>query len=203
MRTVVWISALGAVASSASAQVFTDRVSFESALGSMLIETFEDEALSGTPSGGAVSALSFTDFTVRTTPNAAKVLDTPTFGSQNTTPGGARYFYADTDMGFVGSSTFYTLSFPTIAFGFDYTGLGEAGNVFSASVAGQNLVISTASTSTSGFWGYIADQSFTALTLSTTTDSGYGVDQVTYTPAPAAALTGVGALSLALRRRRR
>ena len=170
-------AALFAGAHSAHAQVFTDRAAFEAAAGALVIETFEDDPLSGTPSGGAVVSISFDDFRVDTDPPAAKVIDVPFAGSENTTPGGKNYLYLDTDRGLVGSRSTFTFDAPITTFGFDYTGMGETGNQFTVEIDGMLFVVHEGSTIVDGFWGYIGSAVTTAV-LETTSDSGYGVDQV-------------------------
>ncbi|MEQ8317713.1 MAG: GC-type dockerin domain-anchored protein [Phycisphaerales bacterium] len=180
MKTAVLSAASVCVLSGVChAQVFTDRAAFEAAAGATTIETFEDAPLVGTPGSGAVVSIDFDFFRVDTSPTAAKVVDQPLFGSENTTPGGAKYLYLDTDRGFVGSRTTFTLDEETTAFAFDYTGMGERDNEFTVEIDGQTFLVDSGSGVRDGFWGYIGGP-VTTVVLETLTDSGYGVDQVAF-----------------------
>ena len=175
--TLCAVLAGGTLTSAALGQVFTDRAAFEAAAGDVQIETFEDAPLVGSPGSGAVASITFDFFRVDTSPTAAKVVDQPLFGSENTTPGGAKYLYLDTDRGFVGSRTTFTLDAETTVFGFDYTGMGESGNEFTVEIDGEVFLVDSGSGIRDGFWGYIGGP-VTTVVLNTLTDSGYGVDQV-------------------------
>jgi hypothetical protein len=152
-------------------------------------------------------SLALTDFTVATAPRAVKVLSGPDgFGSFNTTPGGSRYLYLDTDIGLVGSSTTYSFNAPQRGFGFDYTGVNEPGNLFTVTINGQVFTLaSNPNLSTASFWGYIPPTgSVQTALVATSNDSGYGIDQVTYRLLPEpAAIASLPCAMLALRRRRR
>ena len=168
--------------------VYTDRTLFEAALPSFTIETFESSPLIGTLSSGAIQTQAFNYFTVSTVPNAVKVLGTPAGeGSFNTTPGGSKYLYLDTDIAFTGSQTTFALNEPTFAFGFDYTGVNAVLTTFNVSVLNNSYdLVRNPDNSTALFWGIITNLPFSAIILTTSTDSGYGIDQVTLgvTPVP-------------------
>ena len=96
MRTSILVISVMIIASSAPAvQVFTDRATFEAALGSYVVEDFESAPIVGTGSSGATAFQDFGAFSVSSAPNAVKVLGVPNFGAGNTTPGGSKYLYLD------------------------------------------------------------------------------------------------------------
>ena len=168
--------------------VYTDRSLFQAALPSFTIETFETSPLIGDLSSGGIQTQAFNYFTVSTVPNAVKVLGAPGGeGSFNTTPGGSKYLYLDTDRFSTGSQATFALKEPTFAFGFDYTGVNAVLANFNASVLNNSYnLIANPDNSTALFWGIITNLPFSEIILMTSTDSGYGIDQVTLgvTPVP-------------------
>ena len=195
----------------ASAGVYTDRTSFSAAAGNLTIEAFESSPLVGNTTAGGVSSIAFTDFGVSATPMATKLVDADHFaGSFNTTPGGKKYLYLDTDVGFQGSTATFSFSALTHAIGFDYTGVNERGTTFNLTIDGTTYALTpNVDANSFAFWGYTSDAGFTSFTLSTSLDSGYSLDQVTYTvaiPEPqsyAMMLLGLGCIALLARRRAR
>lgn len=190
---------------------YTDRTSFNAAAGDLTIETFESSSLVGSTGSGGVPGIAFTDFSLSTSPIAAKLVDAAHFaGSFNTTPGGKNYLYLDTDAGFQGSTATFSFNALTHAIGFDYTGVNEPGTTFNLTVDGTIYAITpNVNADTFGFWGYTSAAGFTSFTLSTSVDSGYSLDQFTYTtaiPEPQTAamlLLGLGCVALRVRRRAR
>ncbi|MEL7472119.1 MAG: hypothetical protein AAGK04_02290 [Planctomycetota bacterium] len=182
--------------------VFTDRAMFEAALSGTAIETFEDSPLVGTTDDGGVAMIAFDDFSVSTVPNAAKVIDVPFFGAANTTPGGSQYLYLDTDVGGVGSEATFAFNAAQSAFGFDFTDIDQAVGDVSVTIAGDSFTVPNAA-SQDGFWGFIADpgEAFSSAVLTSESDSGYGIDQVTFVPTPSG-MAMLAALSLVSVRRR-
>jgi hypothetical protein len=171
------------VAADASAATFTDRAAFNAAAGTVKVETFESSPIVGTVDTGAVQIISFADFKVGSTPVATKLLATDHyFGAFNTTPGGARYLYIDTDVGLLGSMAVFAFNSPIRAIGFDYTSFGEPGSTFNLTVQGTTYAIApNANANASGFWGYTSTTDFSNFSFTASTDSGYAFDQVTYT----------------------
>lgn len=188
--------------------VYTDRAAFESALDSFAVENFESYPTVGTPDPlistipNGLDNLALNDFSLTATPQAIKIWNAAHSGSDNTTPGGSQFLYLDTDMGTVGSTTGFSLYNPANAFGFDYTGVYEPGTDFTVTIGAAvfNLALNSPE-STPLFWGVIGLDSFSDITLYTSTDSGYGVDDVTFGAAiplpPAIWLFGSGLLALA------
>ena len=195
----------------ASAASYTDRTSFNAAAGSLTIETFESSSLVGNPGSGAVQSIAFADFSVSASPAAAKLADADHFyGSFNTTPGGKNYLYLDTDVGFQGSTATFSFNALTHAIGFDYTGVRERGTTFDVTVDGTTFTLApNVDDDSFGFWGYTSEAGFTSFTVATSLDSGYSLDQITYTaaiPEPqsyAMMLLGLGCIGLLVRRRAR
>jgi hypothetical protein len=195
----------------ASAGSYTDRTSFNAAAGNLTIETFESAALVGNSSAGAVQSIAFADFGVSSNPTATKLVDADHFyGSFNTTPAGKNYLSLDTDAGLKGSTATFSFNALTHAIGFDYTGVTERGTTFDLTVDGTTFpLMPNVDNNSVGFWGYTSAAGFTSFTLTTSLDSGYSIDQVTYTaaiPEPqtyAMMLLGLGGIGLLLRRRAR
>ncbi len=198
---IFWVM-MSLIAGSAQASaVFTDRASFEAAISGYVIEDFESYPTSGTTGSGALPQINFNKFSVASVPNAVKILDEGFAGSKNTTPGGAKYLYLDTDIGFQGSVT--TISFYSgINFiGFDYTYSPVWGSQLNVEVEGNSFLLGNVDTSGYGFWGYIGDNIFSTIIIDSGSISGYGIDQVTFNataPLPSAVLLlGSGLLGLA------
>jgi hypothetical protein len=192
--------------------VYTDRTAFEAALLSSTTETFESYTPFGNPNALPILAdgLSYwagNDFSLSATPKAIKILDYPYPVSgpdvENTTSGGSQYLYLDTDNGLLGSETVFTLNSPVDAFGFNYTGVYEPGTTFTVSIGSDSFDLSLNNPQVSPlFWGVLGlGTTFDVITLTTTTDSGYGVDDVVFgsaVPLPASLwLFGSGLLALA------
>jgi hypothetical protein len=91
----------------------------------VVVEDFEDEPNSGTPDGGGVSQIAFDGFTASAGMPAVKVFDTPQFGNDNTTPGGAKYLSFDTDVGSVAADGTLTFDSGVYAAGFFLIGMDE------------------------------------------------------------------------------
>jgi hypothetical protein len=162
---------------------YTDRGTFLSNVNSYVKDPM-NYALVGDVSSGALMGLNFYDFQVQTTPNALKLISgTDGYGSFDTT-GDAyqRFLYLDTDIGLQGSATTFTMHNPVYGFGFDYTGVTQLVGTFTADVMGSsyNLALNP-DASTALFLGVISTTQFTQMLITTSTDSGYGVDEVTYT----------------------
>jgi hypothetical protein len=211
---------LGTAGNALAVTVFTDRSAFESALASYSIEDFESYATVGTPNVDPItlnptglSSLALNEFSLTATPDAIKIWDANHSGSHNTTPGGTKFLYLDTDnLGIangnpIGSTTVFSLTNPVDAFGFDYTGVFEPGtaataSTFTVSIGSVDFDLNFNNPEDVPlFWGVIGLGSFTDITLSTSLDSGYGVDDVTFGSAvplpPALWLFGSGLLALA------
>lgn len=211
---------LGMAGNALAVTVFTDRGAFESALASYSIEDFESYANVGTPDVDPIflnptgqSSLTLNEFSLTATPAAIKIWNAGHSGSRNTTAGGTQFLYLDTDnLGLasgnpIGSSTVFSLTSPVDAFGFDYTGVFEPGTAAMASTFTVSIgsvvfdLIFNNPKDVPLFWGVIGLGSFTDITLATSRDSGYGVDDVTFGSAvplpPALWLFGSGLLALA------
>ena len=228
---------LGVTANAVAVTVYTDRTAFEAAfLSAPTIETFEHYENGGMPPTFSDPADPIIDPDPHLSgddPNGLKSLDLyyfelieltaeePTIkigselvypdqyaGSENTTPGGSQFLYLDTDESKQGSETVFGLGSSVNAFGFDYTGVFEAGTAFTVTI-GSDIFNPNQNNGEDDprFWGVIGPASFNTVTLSTITDStgfgdsGYGVDDVTFGSAiplpPALWLFGSGLLALA------
>jgi len=176
------------------------------------------------PNGLPTLTLSY--FSLDATPNAIKLLSEPHSGShnttsKNTTEGGQNFLYLDTDNPgnvITGSTTLISLEEPVDAFGFDYTGVFEPDtdlidSIFTVTIELDNFnsftfdLLLNEPEQDSRFWGISGLGSFSKITLTTSLDSGYGVDDVTFGAAvpipPAIWLFGSGLLALAGGVRRR
>ena len=196
----------GMAGNASAITVFTDRAAFEAALNAYSIEDFESYPTYGTPDPlldipDGLTSLDLNDFSLTATPQAIKIWDAAHSGSHNTTPGGSQFLYLDTDTGTAGSTTVFSLYNPVNAFGFDYTGVYEPGTTFTVAIGSDvfNLALNNPE-ATPLFWGIIGPGSFSDITLATSTDSGYGVDDVTFGAAvplpPALWLFASGLLAL-------
>jgi hypothetical protein len=186
-------------------QIYTDRASFEAAIGLFAIEDFESTPLVGTTSSGAAISRSFADFSLRSNPKAIKILDEVVIGAGNTTPGGDQYLSLDTDVT-QGSVATFSFDFDIQAVGFDYSGLSEPGASPEITIAGETYSIDRNVWPPTNFnrvrdalfWGIISDVPFSTLVLDSDTDSGYGIDQVTYATTPEPGTVTLLALGLAV-----
>ncbi len=217
---------LGVTANAVAVTVYTtytDRALFEAALATSTTEDFESYATIGKPdpllpSEYGRSNLTLDEFSLAATPNAIKITDDDPYGSHNTTVGGAKFLYLDTDSSKKASETDFLLNDPVTAFGFDYTGVFEPGTAFTVTIGSDIFNPDLNNPEADAlFWGVIGTASFNTVTLSTFTDinvvalsisdingfgdSGYGVDDVTFGSAiplpPAIWLFGSGLLALA------
>jgi len=167
---------------------YTNRATFEVAMGSYVIDGWETYGTVGTGTSGALSGLNFYDFQVTTTPDALKILDAPYVGGFNTTPapGSSHYLYLDTDIGLQGSTATFGMHSPTLGFGFDYGGVNEVGTAWDVTIMGTTFTLAVNGSNDAAdakFWGVISDTAFSSIALYTFTDSGYSVDEVTYSGA--------------------
>jgi hypothetical protein len=187
---------------------YTDRASFQTALGSFTTDSMNYSAGEQTCGSGAIGGGNAAYFTINTVPNALKFLGSPCPGGFDTTGDvSARYLYLDTDIAWRGSSTTFTMHNPTFGFGFDYMGINEPDTLWQVSVLGVffNPAPNDGSLDAK-FWGIISTAAFTTIVLTTDIDSGYGIDEVTFggsgmiipEPAPLI-LVGLGLLVFGLR----
>ena len=192
--------------------VYTDATLFGSATAGATTEDFESSALSGSTGGGAVTSLMFSDFSVSTSPAAAKVLDTTFTFSQNTTPGGAKYLYLDTDLGNVGSiSTFsFDSAVSSVGFFYTYNPTWDATTNLDVMIGADTFTLGPVSTDGVGFWGITDVASFSSFQIDSGTISGFGIDDMRYggatssVPEPASlALMGLGLVGIGFSRRKK
>ena len=228
-KPTTWIVAallgLGVTANAVAVTVYTeytDRVAFEAALATSTTEDFESPSydpylITPDPSFNIPNGLTnltppplmyfslVADLAVPADPADRKVIkiwDALHEGSHNTTAGGKKFLYLDTDIGLIGSETDFLLNSQVDAFGFDYTGVFEFGTAFTVTIGSDifNLSLNNPE-ATPLFWGVIGSAKFSTVTLFTDLDSGYGVDDVTFGFAiplpPAIWLFGSGLLALA------
>jgi hypothetical protein len=225
---------LGVTANAVAATVYTDRALFEAAfLSAPTIEDFEHYVNNDTPPTSdptdpiidphphlnmpplppnGLTSLTLDYFELTADRPAIKIgseLDYPGQydGSINTTLGGTKFLYLDTDDFLVGSETVFELNSPVNAFGFNYTGVfgpddEDALSTFEVTVNSETFRLNGNNPEDVPlFWGVIGPANFTTATLLTSLDSGYGVDDVTFGSAiplpPALWLFGSGLLALA------
>jgi hypothetical protein len=199
------IAILLTAAAAQATQIYTDRASFEAAIGFFDVENFETSALVGTTSSGGLAGRNFADFSVMSNPRAIKILDEVVIGAGNTTPLGQRYLSLDTDRT-QGSVATFSFDSAIQAVGFDYSGLSEPGASPTITIAGETYSIDRNVWPPTNFnqvrdalfWGIISDVPFSTLVLDSDTDSGYGIDQVTYATTPEPGTVTLLALGLAL-----
>jgi len=141
------------------------------------IETFESASLSGTLDSGAVSHMSFASFDLFTSPAALKILNSAAFGAHNTTSGGSRYLYLDTDLGGEGTILNYTFSVPVYGFSLHLTDIDVDNTVIEI----PGLIVYQVPAGTDGndcFWGFTSSIPFTQAQINTQSDSSVGIDDV-------------------------
>lgn len=215
IKTIVWLTVamlqLGIPGNALAVTVFTDRTAFEAALASYDVEDFESYTPFGDPDAppslpDGLTSWAGLDFSLSTNPQAIKILgyDYPASSPEvvNTTSGGSNYLYLDTDKGLVGSETLFSLYQPADAFGFNYSGVFEPGTTFTVQIGSDTFNLSLNNPeATPLFWGVLGLGSFTDIILTTSIDSGYGVDDVIFGSAvplpPAIWLFASGLLALA------
>ena len=212
-KSTSWIVAavlqIGMAGNALAVTVFTDRTTFEAALATFSIEDFESYPTYGTPDPhllfrppDGLTYLALDDFSLSATQPTIKIWNADHSGSHNTSTGGTQFLYLDTDIGRQGSTTDFLLDNPVDAFGFDYTGVFEPGTDFTVTIGTNvfNLGLNNPEDAPL-FWGVIGLGSFSDVTLATSLDSGYGVDEVTFGSAvplpPALWLFGSGLMALA------
>jgi hypothetical protein len=231
IKSTSWLAVavlqMGMAGDALAAIVYTNRALFEAALNpdTVTIETFEDSSYETVdtpdqdiflnPTGKSSQTLDY--FSVETDPAAIKIFEGEHTNSHNTTTGGNQFLYLDTDLGLQGVITADILPNQSLldqslnAFGFDYTGVLEPGTVFTVTIdqveytltnnPGTLLSNGNFIDTESSFWGIIGVSSIDKITLYTSSDSAYGVDDVIFGSAvplpPAFWLFGSGLLALA------
>jgi hypothetical protein len=167
--------------------------------GSVVVEDFEAAPLSGTINGGALSAISFNDFTATSVPDAVKVLDTPSAGNHNTTPGGSKYLGIDTDIGNLSANLTLTFDEEVTAAGFYLISADHINAVdptpVTVIVAGFEYPIPVPDENGEAFFGMTSRSAFRSVEIRPDdVDSFYSVDDVSSVPEPSAMTLGSAAL---------
>jgi hypothetical protein len=192
---------LGSTLKGGSVQVFTNRVEFEAALGSFIIESFEDALLNGSIESGSigdVETLELPYFTLNAEPRAIEILDEETpLGPRNTTAGGSRYLGFDTSGYFSGidGELEFVLNQPVFAFGLDYTSHHPENRTahFRVWGTGDNFIgnfrlrpdPTPLNAPQDGFWGIVSPTPIAGLEFDAgDADAIWGVDEVTFTSIP-------------------
>jgi hypothetical protein len=180
--------ALGLDPSPQRFDVFFDPASFLAAAGATSVEDFEAAPPSGTPGGGALSAIAFDAFTASSVPAAVKVLDAPLLGAHNTTPGGARYLAFDTDLGNTGSVGTLTFDVPVAGVGFvlvDVDRIDLVAGEVTVTVPGFEYPIAPTLSGGETFFAVLADPPLGAIEISPDAfDSLWNLDDVAFVPGP-------------------
>ena len=222
IKSIAWLTVallqLGIAGNTLAVTVFTDRTAFEAALLSSDVETFESYDPFGDPDPqfnipDGLQDWTGTYFSLHAEPEAIKILDhsypdpsVAPLDVVNTTSGGAKFLYLDTDNPgnvITGSTTTFNLDNPVDAFGFNYTGVFEPGTIFTVQIGSDTFTLDLNNPRAAPlFWGVIGlGTTFDTIMLSTSLDSGYGVDDVIFGSAvplpPAIWLFGSGLLALA------
>jgi hypothetical protein len=162
----------------AGVQVFDNLADFFAAAGAVTTEDFEDEPLVGDPNGGAVSSLTFDDFTAESVPASLKILNVEAFGNHNTTPGGAKYLSADTDVGGTSGDLTYTFTSPLTALGLFLIDIEGAIEI---TVNGVTYPVPSTASGGEAYFGIVTDASFSTIDIiSPGNDSHYSMDDVSY-----------------------
>lgn len=210
---------LGIAGNALAVTVYTNRAEFEAALnaGTVTVETFEDPSYETVdtpnvdiflnPTGHSSQTLNY--FSIATDPDAIKIFPGEHSDSHNTTIDGNQFLYLDTDQGLQGVVTADIFPNQSLlaqspdAFGFNYTGVLEPGNVFTVTIdqVVYTLENNPVTNTSLLFWGVIGVNSLDKITLHTSMDSAFGVDDVIFGAAvplpPALWLFGSGLLGLA------
>ena len=179
-------------------QVFDSQAAFLSAAGYVTTQDFEAEPTIGTCDDGAVPQIVFADFTASSTPDAMKVLDQPCVGNHNTTPGGAKYLAADTDLGGVSAEVTFVFDPPIKTLGFYITDLDSA--TMHIVILGVTYAVAPHGDGGESYFGIIEDAEFTTVVVQIVDafDSHYSFDDFAYgsglTPVKDATWGGVKAL---------
>jgi hypothetical protein len=161
-------------------QVFSDQATFLSAAGYVTAQDFEAQPTVGTCDDGGVALIGFPGFTASSTPDAMKVLDTPCVGNHNTTPGGAKYLGADTDLGGVSAEVTFVFDAPIKTFGLYVTDLDSATLQFT--ILGSNYTMGPHGDGGQSYFGIIEDTEFTTVLVQIIDafDSFYSFDDIAY-----------------------
>jgi hypothetical protein len=201
--------------------VFFDRASYLAAAGTVVVEDFEDEPNSGTPSGGALTAIDFDAFTASSTPAAVKVLDATLLGAHNTTPAGAKFLAFDTDQGNVGSVGALSFHTPTPGVGLflvDVEQVDLAVEEVTVSLPGFDYPLMLTPPGGETYFAVLANPPLESIQIAPdSADSLWNIDDVALVIAPTevpalspvgalllgASLTAVGSASRVIQRRRR
>jgi len=201
---------IGMAGNALAVSIYNERAAFEATLdpGTLTVEDFESEyafGLGDIPNGK--DSLDLNYFSVSSAEPVIKIMGYAHSGSHNTTSSnttidGTNYLYLDTDTGLQGSTTTISLKNPADAFGFNYTGVYEPGTAFTVSIGSSTFTVTPNNPEGDPlFWGILGLGIITDITITTSLDSGFGVDDVTFGMAvplpPALWLFGSGLLALA------
>jgi len=183
--------------------VFFDAGSFlsqaSSLPGTVEVEDFEGAPLSGTLEGGALPFISFAPFTAASVPDAVKVLDTPSVGNHNTTPGGSQYLGVDTDIGSLSADLTLTFDEEVAAVGFFLISADHINAVdptpVTVVVQGFEYTMPVPDENEEAFFGITSGSAFTSVEIRPDdVDSFYSIDDVSYVPEPSLATLGLAGL---------
>lgn len=161
-------------------QVFTDRAAFLAAAGSVVHETFEDDASTALCDGPGAPVLAFDDFTVTSAPAALKLQREPCFGNHNTTPGGQKYLGADTEIADVSADVMLVFGGFLTALGLDVVDLDVA--TLEIVAAGGTWSVPPNGDGGESFFGLVSSAPFNVamLHVASGADSHYSVDELAF-----------------------
>jgi hypothetical protein len=163
--------------------LFSDQAAFLAAAGVVTTESFEDDFTTADCDSGALTLITFNDFTATSDIPALKLLDRNCFGNHNTTPQGLKYLGADTDVSGVSAAVEFDFAQPLMVFGLFLIDLDFA--VLEITVNGVNYPVVPNGDGGESYFGIVSPDPFTNVRFQIVTafDAHYSFDDIAYGPA--------------------